>query len=341
MKPSSFAALLLASAVVLLLAIVTYSSATRLAQPKFSGAPLVPGLVTSAARIARIEVKQGDASVAIARNAGGAWGLADRDGYPVKIEAVRALLVKLAEANLVEPKTRSKDRFSLLELEDPSGKDAKSRLVRLTDDKGAAITEVVVGKKRFDAFGANRSGTYVRRPSDDQTWLASADIAASANVKDWVNTGVLDLQPAKISALTVEVPGEKPMRLTRDAAGGPSPKFNLVGVPDGKKVKEGGGVDTLVRAATTIDLDDVRKADPKAAADAGTVKIEGDGGLVVTLGFKKAGADTWLSVAATGEGDAKAQAEDINRRSAGWDFKLPAGKAASILKRTSDFVEGS
>lgn len=341
MKPSSFAALLLASAVVLLLAIVSYSSTTRLAQPKFTGAPLVPGLVTSAGRIARIEVKQAGSSLAVARNASNVWGLADRDGYPVKIESVRALLVKLAEANLVEAKTKSKDRFSLLELEDPASKDAKSRLVRLLDEKGGVITEVVVGKKRMDAFGANRSGTYVRRPGEDQTWLASADIAASANVKDWVLPGVLDLQPAKISAVTVEVPGEKPMKLARDAAGGPSPKFNLLGLPDGKKLKEGGGVDTLVRAATSIDLDDVRKADPKAAADAGTVKIEGEGGLVVTLSFKKTGEDTWVSVAATGEGDAKAQAEEITRRTTGWDFKLPSGKAASILKRATDFIEGS
>lgn len=341
MKPSSFAALLLVSAVALLLSIVSHTSSTRLAQPKVTGAPLVPGLVSSVTRIARLEVKQGDKTVSVARTAGGTWGLADRDGYPVRLEAVRGLLVKLAEANLVDAKTKSRDRFALLELEDPASKDAKSRLVRLLDDKGGAITEVIVGKKRFDAFGANRSGTYVRRPGDDQTWLASADINASASVKDWVQTGVLDLQPAKISALTIQIPGEQPLKLTRDAAGGPSPKFNLAGLPEGKKLKEGASVDTLVRAASTIDLDDVRKSDGKAAADAGTVKIEGDGGLVVTLRFIKAGEDTWVALAATGEGDAKAQAEEINRRAAGWDFKLPSGKAGTILKRAADFVEAS
>ncbi len=83
--------------------------------------------------------------------------LASHGNYPARAEVVRGLLVKMAEADLVEPKTNVKDRFALLELEDPAGKDAKSRLVRLLDAKGAVITEVIVGKKRVDAFGANRS----------------------------------------------------------------------------------------------------------------------------------------------------------------------------------------
>ena len=72
----------------------------------------------------------------------------------------------LAEAELVEAKTRRADRYALLELEDPAAKDAKSRLVRVLDGKGSVLAEVVVGKKRIDAFGVGKSGTYVRKPAD-------------------------------------------------------------------------------------------------------------------------------------------------------------------------------
>ena len=51
--------------------------------------------------------------------------------------------------------------------------------VRLLDDKGGVIAEAIVGKKRFDAFGASKSGTYVRKPGDAQTWLSNADIDVS------------------------------------------------------------------------------------------------------------------------------------------------------------------
>ena len=134
----------------------------------------------------QIEIKQGDKTLALARDKDG-WPLSDRGGYPVKADAVRALLVKLADAELVEPKTRNQERYALLELEDPKGKDAKSRLVRLLDDKGAVLAEAIVGKKR-SAVGGSKGGTYVRKPGDEQTWLSNADLDLA--VRDWVQANV-------------------------------------------------------------------------------------------------------------------------------------------------------
>src|SRR5581483_4992293 len=153
MKPRSFAALAIITVVALVVAIATYATQNRWSQAKVSGDPLFPGLAAQAGKVARIEIRQGDKSLVLARDKD-SWSLADRSGYPAKTEAVRALLVKLAGAELVETKTQKQGRYALLELEDPSGKDAKSRLLRLTDDKGAVIAEAVIGKKRYDAFGA-------------------------------------------------------------------------------------------------------------------------------------------------------------------------------------------
>ena len=340
MKPRAFAALSVVTVVALVVAIATYAAQNRWSHVKVSGAGLVPGLAAQASRIAKIELKQGEKALTLARDKE-AWFVADRGGYPAKPEAVRALLVKLAGAELVESKTRNKDRYSLLELEDPAAKDAKSRLLRLLDDKGGVIAEAVVGKKRLDAFGGNKSGTYVRKPGDAQTWLASADLDVSVAVRDWVQTGVLDVPAAKIAKVTVEIPGEEPLVIARDA--GDATKYALVGMPEGKKLKEGAGIDAIVRAAGNIDLEDVRK--PAAAAAPGDVsiaKIEADGGLAVTVRLRKEGADTWVALEASGaDGDAKKAAEDITTRTQGWEFKVPAHKAQSILKRRADLFEAS
>lgn len=340
MKPSTFAGLIVATAVVGALAVTAYQVNNRVARPKASGSPLVANLASRGQQVAKIEIRQGEAAIALARGPEG-WFLADRGGYPAKTEPIKALLVRLAEADLVEPKTRVPDRFGLLELEDPAGKGAKSRLVRLLGEKGNPIAEVIVGKKRTDAFGASRAGTYVRRPGDEQTWLASADIDASANVRDWVQAAILDLPLAKVSSVTVEVPGEEPLKITRDAAGGASPKFNLAGLPADKKLKEGASVDAIARSASTLDLDDLRMADAAAKPDAGTVTVESDGGLKVTLALRKAGDDTWATITASGDGDSKAQADEITKKVSGWEYKLPSGKAASLLKRRAELVEGS
>jgi len=340
MKPRAFAALSVVTVVALVVAIATYAAQNRWSHVKVSGAGLVPGLAAQASGIAKIELKQGEKALTLARDKE-AWSLADREGYPAKPEGVRALLVKLAGAELVESKTRNKDRYALLELEDPAAKDAKSRLLRLLDDKGGVIAEVVVGKKRLDAFGGNKSGTYVRKPGDAQTWLASADLDVSVAVRDWVQTGVLDVPAAKIAKVTVEIPGEEPLVIARDA--GDATKYALVGMPEGKKLKEGAGIDAIVRAAGNIDLEDVRM--PAAAAapgDVSVVKIEADGGLAVTVRLRKEGADTWVALEAGGaDGDAKKTAEDITTRTQGWEFKVPAHKAQSILKRRADLFEAS
>jgi Domain of unknown function (DUF4340) len=340
MKPRAFAALAVITVVAVAIAIATYASQNRWSQAKVTGAALLPGLAAQASRISRVELQQGDKTLALAKSNEG-WTLADRGGYPVKPGAVRALLVKLAEAELVEGKTRNKDRFALLELEDPVGKDSKSRLLRLKDDQGAVIAETIVGKKRWDAFGGSKSGTYVRKPGDPQTWLSNGDLDVSLNVRDWVQAGVLDVPSTKIAKLTVEIPGEEPLVIARDGAD--TAKYTLMGLPDGKKLKEGAGIDAIVRAVGNIELDDVRKAAAAPPAnDVSVAKIEADGGLAITVRLRKEGDDTWVSLEAAGaEADAKKTADDIAKRTQGWEYKVPAYKAQAILKRRADLIEAS
>ena len=339
MKPKAFAALAAVTVLMFVIAVTTYITHNRVAEVRVSGAALFPGLAGTANGIAKITITQGAKTLALARDKD-SWSLADRGGYPAKGEVVRALLLHLAGAELVEAKTRSKERYGVLELEDPQAADTKSRLVRLLDDRGQAIAEVVVGKKRSEAFGSGRGGTYVRKPGEAQSWLANAEITAPTEVRDWVQPGIIDIPAAKIASLTIAIPGEEPLKIVRDAAD--SSKHALAAMPDGKKLKDGYAIGAIVRAAGSIDLDDVRRAASASRQDDSVVELEADGGLKVTLRLRKEGDDYWLMAEARGaDGDAKKSAEDIMRRAQGWEFKLPEGKATSLLKRRADLFEAS
>jgi len=86
----------------------------------------------------------------------------------------------------------------------------------------------------------------------------------------------------------------------------------------------------------------VRKAVAAPAGEVSVAKIEADGGLAITVRLRKDGEDTWVSLEATGaEADAKKTAEDIVKRTQGWEYKVPAYKAQSILKRRADLIEAS
>jgi hypothetical protein len=62
----------------------------------------------------------------------------------------------------------------------------------------------------------------------------------------------------------------------------------------------------------------------------------------VVLKLRKDGQDYWATLEASGsEGEAKKTADEIAAKAQGWEFKVPAGKAQSILKRRADLFEGS
>jgi hypothetical protein len=338
-KPKPFAALAVITAVMLVVAVTAYASYNRVAQVRVAGAALFPDLAAQANGIAKIIITQGNKTLTLVRDKE-SWLLENRGGYPVKSEAVRAMLLRLAEAELVEAKTRSPERYSVLELEDPQGADAKSRLLRVLDDKGETLGEVVVGKKRSDAFGSSRGGTYVRKPGDMQTWLVNAEITVATGVRDWVQPSIIDIPAAKIASATIVLPGEEPLKIVRDASD--TSKHSLAAMPEGKKLKDNFAIGAIVRAAGSIELDDVRKPTSPPDKDASVAELEVDGGLAVTLRLRKEGEDYWLSAEASGaEGDAKKAAEDIMRRVQGWEFKLSSAKAQSLLKRRADLFEAS
>jgi hypothetical protein len=355
MTPRNFVYLAIAAALSVLFAAVSFASNNQWGTGRSTGAKLFPTLVSDASQIAAIEVRQGDNTVALERT-GGSWGLKNRGNYPADPTKVRTLLVGLAEAELVESKTRRPDRYAVLELEDPADKGAKSRIVRLLGAKGNAIGEVVIGKKRFDVLGTGKSGTYVRKPGDPQTWLANAELDASATAKDWLKTSVFTADAAKINRVTIEIPGEQPLRIERPAAPAkedkdtkqsvpPDPaaagKLQFAGFPPAdKKLKDASAAESIARALASVDMEDVRKLDaPPSGAGVSTVKIETADGPTTTLRLRKDGDAHWLALAATGEGEAKKTADEINQRTQGWEFKIPASKADSILKKRADLVE--
>jgi hypothetical protein len=359
MTPKGFVYLAVAAALSVLFAIVSYASNNQWSSGKAAGEKLFPALVSDASQIANIEIRQGDDIVILERK-GGSWSLKSRDGYPADPVKVRALLVGLAEADLFEAKTRRADRNGVLELEDPAEKGAKSRLVRLTGAKGNMMGEVVIGKKRQEVLNPGKGGTYVRRPGNPQTWLASAEIDAPSAAKDWVKTSVIAMDSSKISRVTIEMPGEAALKVEREAppapakdkdgkeeppAAAPAPgKLQFAGFPpDGKKLKEAGAAETLVRSLATIDMDDFRKLDaPPSGAGVSTVKIELAEGPVTTLRLRKDGDAYWMSVAATGEGDeAKKAAAEITQRTQGWEYRIATTKAEAILKKRADLLEAS
>jgi len=336
MTPKQFAALAAAAAVSLLTAILIYGARTDWSTETAGGGKLIPALETDAAKVARVTVTQGAKTLTIEKT-GDTWLLQDRDGYPASAANVRALLIALGQARLLEPKTRSPDRYSALDVDDPTGKTTNARLIKLEDAAGATIAEIIAGKQRpgSAADPGGGAGTYVRRPGDDQSWLASTKIAGGAALRDWTVARVFETKTEKIKNVTVEVQGE-PAYVVKRAANG---AHELETIPTGKKIKYVNLVDNIVEAASFVDFESVRKAAGATGGEAGSVSLETDDGLKIGLRVRRDKDGTWTTVEASGEGDAKTAAEEIAARTKGWEFEIIPSKADTMLKRYSDLLE--
>ena len=360
-KPHQFIGLAAATAVSVVLALGVYVSNNNWSKGTVEGEAFLPTLASSINSVGSIEVTQGGKTLTLVRD-GGAWKVRDRAGFPARSEVPRALLVSLTQAKLVEPRTAVAEKLALLQLEDPTKKDAKSRHVRVLDDKGKVISDVILGKTRYDAFGSGKGGVYVRRAKETQSWLATGDPKVTSDLKDWIDTTVYSGDTGAIAKVTIENPGEEALVIEKRPPEEKKPeekkpetasdtktpakadekkgKYQLAAVPEGKKLKESAKLDDIVSAFGSISLDDVHKLDKTPTGDkVQVIRVEIEKGPVVTFHLRKDGDASWLSLSAAGEGDAKKKADEINAKTKGWEYKIPKWKADQIGKRRADLFE--
>ncbi len=151
---------------------------------------------------------------------------------------------------------------------------------------------------------------------------------------------VFSTDTAKITRLTLQHPGEPDLVIEKGTD--KDQKFKLAQMPDGKKLKQGVTIDQIPQGFSSIDLEDVRKLEATPTGDnVSVLTLEGEGGLKVAFCLRKESDASWLSFSANGEGDAKKQADEINAKGTGWEFKIPSWKADAIGKRAADLFETS
>jgi hypothetical protein len=230
-----------------------------------------------------------------------------------------------------------KDRHDLLGLSDYKAPGSNARLLRLLNADGNVLGEIILGRPAFDAMDASKGGTYVRRPAEDQTWLADRPLQVSLSVRDWVKTRLIDLDVKSITSIRIEREGEPPIDIRRSADGS---QHELAAMPPGKKLKYVSAVDDVAEAISLIEFRNVRRT---GRADQlplqGRATFETENGFKPVIEFRGDGSKVWIRVSASGDGAAKQVADDLNARAAGWEFEVPQTELNAILVKLSDLIE--
>ena len=316
----------LAAAAVVILALGLYFGTQRAQLGDVPQGQLAfPYLTAKLQNTTALEVLHHGDTLKIARK-GDSWVLPAKDGYTANQSRVRALLTALSELKLQEPRTADPADYGKLGVEDAGAKDAGSTEVRVLDDTGGAIAELIVGHQRAGSNGEG-DAEYVRKPSEAQAWLATGQLSVETDPQQWVEQDIVDIQADKIGGITVLRNGAE-IDLARDGG-----TMNVVKPADHPKLDQY-KIDDMARALEKLTLTGVKRR-PAPGDTIGQAELTADG-MKVTVTVNKSGPDIWLQLAATGDGTAQQEAAALDAKVKDWAYQVAAWKEQALVPTMDD-----
>ncbi len=312
---------------VALAAVAVWQQSSSLA-PKFEPQPFFPGLTDHINDLGEVAIATKTGTFHIRMNQG-LWRIAEKDGFPADAAQVRAVATGMADLTMLEPKTARADWLNFVNLGAPD-KGGDGVDVKLTDARGNAMAEVVVGKSQGAADDLGRTELYVRRPNENQSWLARGNLAPKANAGDWLDKNVINIARDRIKGASVTPPTGPAYTLGRDNKD--QMDFKILDMPAGRQLAFDGSPDGVGSAILGFDFDDVAKADGFDFSKAPQSVTHTFDGLDVTVKVAKKGMDNWASITVAGTTPmTQNEAMAINARVGGWAFKLQQSKADQLV----------
>lgn len=366
MNMKSFYALCGATAVAVLGAIAVIAAQPSYESPDAKGELLFPSLLADINKLKTVTVKTKDGTYTFDLNEGG-WQFRERDNYGADEKKIAELVLRLARMQKLEAKTKLENHYDRLDLGTPDSTRAKE--VVLIDRDGKTMADVIIGKRKF-TLGSKEGGTYVRVPGDPQTWLGLGELVPGEKARDWLLRDVADIKDKNIKRVTVTHPGGEKVVVAKAKPDDVSLKIQ--GIPAGKEPSSDFVADEFGRVLTLFMLDDVDKAGDVTLPADKTIKAEFEGfdGFKVYVDLAEVDGRNWVKVrgegghaaastgpqaptpppsAAAAPDSVSAQPEaatdwakiiaELNARTDGWVFEVPAYEVAPLKKRMADITK--
>ena len=265
------------------------------------------------------------------------WGVAQRQHYPAAVGKLRALLLDLTEAQLLERKTDDPAQHAQLGLGDIAAAAAGGRLLELaTPDR--------VWRLRLGAPASGRSATYVRRAEQDQCWLIDRTFALDEAPRRWLQPELLDIGMERVRGFRIAHPDGETVagRRAEEAEG---PRYAPSGLPSGRSLKSAYALNRAAAAIAGLALEDVMPASQALPHldRAARIRYELDAGFALEARLFAAGTERYASFSvAAGDGlepAARREADELARRFRGWAFRVPNFAYDSMALRWADVLK--
>ncbi|HYM18262.1 MAG TPA: DUF4340 domain-containing protein [Micropepsaceae bacterium] len=315
------------TALFLLLAALSVFERARELAPKFEPRPFFTDLAQQVNGLADVAITTKSGTFHVKMD-NGKWIIPEKGGFPADAQQVRAVAAGFAGLEALDMRTARADWHSYLGLVAPDkGGDASE--VKLSDASGKVLADLLIGHTEGNADELGRTSVYVRRPTENQTWLARGYIAPKTAAADWLDKGVLNIARDRVKGATITPATGPSYTLVRDNKD--APDFKLVDLPKGRSLSFEGAPDGVAGAIVGFTFDDVMKAGDIDFSKASQSVTNTFDGLDLTTKIAVKGMDHWATVNATATNPmVQAEATAINGRVGGWAFKLPDFKVTQF-----------
>ena len=351
--------LAVAALVTSLAAVIAHSLSGGKTENTFDARLAFPGFETAMADSARIEIRSKDAHFTVAKiDDEDRWGVAERGGYPIRAEELKALLWGLGDMMLIEKKTARADRHKAVGLVAPEDGGDAVRIRVLGPDNtvlAAALFGIPEGAQTLDG----RMRTWLRMDGDDQTWIGEGRLEIEAALEEWMDLDFLDVDASRIASVHT-TPGAASQGSEAFSIARPdqdSYNFELLDLYDGEVVSGPTAANGLGRALIAMTFSDAMPAGEIGFDDAAFVRYETFDGLALTIRAQRFEENFWITLEAesfapdevlpaTGAKDLEetphdvtAEAALINTRAAGWAFRIPEWKGDQLTVARASMIK--
>lgn len=350
MSPRTFIALAGLTALMVIAAIVVQVTSFNRTVVVTTDRPALPALQDGVDEVARIEIAFAEGRIEVVRGENGVWTFPEIHDYPADSGRIGELLAALQGMELREAKTSDPERFERLDLQAVDAPDSESHLVTLKDADGTEIASLLVGKRRFNAFGPGKGGTYVRDPGAEQTWLADRELRIEEERKLWLERDIVDVETEAVREVVITHPDGETLRVYRDNEEQENPA--VADLPADAELASPDAARPVTTGLALLELDGVEPAatfDWPAEGVTRAVYTSFDG-LEVTVELFQRDETYWARVKAAispAAGELSEEAREalrvrvaeIAERTGDWVYELPAYKADRMDTRMPELLK--
>lgn len=333
-----------------------------------AGGRMFPELSPRVNDVTEVTIQDGTSTFSV-RKDGATWGAADKGGFPVDFDKVKALVVGIAEFQLVEAMTSNAQFHAKLGVEEPGTEGASSKRVSLKDASGKLLADVILGRAKQNQGMVSKPSLYARRVGEDQVWEVTGSISVASDSAGWLDREISKIESTRVASAVVRHPDGEVLTVRKNEPG--QQDFTVENLPEGKELSWSGVANGISSALQYMSLDDVQRNEGFDLEGATVTEYACFDGLVVTARSVERDGKNWITLEARldealraepvgpeapppAEGEApptppkpalkeldlvRKEVDELNAKWSPWVFAVPGYNAANLRKRMTDLLK--